>query len=181
MSENRPNTANLADLKNASDDAIASYMNNKGYRQSNYFLDMRLALGYFAVFIASITAGYDYLVGFQAAKPYTWVGVPAYFLFDGGMMLWTWLVERNVVYVGEKDGKTIRISSHCNKFDPTYHLKLVLSPDHSHKTVEIKGFFPTWFTQDGIFVKDVFEYWLERAVKEVEKHTMAAKFSKKSE
>ncbi|OLL26492.1 Signal peptidase complex subunit spc2 [Neolecta irregularis DAH-3] len=181
MSESRPNTSNLADLKNASDDAIAVYMNDKGYRQSNYLLDVRLALGYFAVLVAAATAGYDYLVGFQAAKFYTWIGAPSYFLLDGAMMLWTWLVEKKVVYVGEKDGKTIRISSHCGKFDPTYHLKLLVNPEHSRKTVEIKGVFPTWFTRDGIFVKEVFETWMDKAVKEVEKHTMAAKFSKKSE
>ena len=98
-----------ADLKNTTDDALPNYLTSLKFKQSHYFADVRLALGYSAVVIAAITFYADYKLGWDATKQGTLWAVIAYFILNGGLTFWIWGVEKGKVFVGEgKNGTSVR-------------------------------------------------------------------------
>jgi len=95
------------DCKNTTDDALQNYLNGLKFRQSHWYTDVKLALGYTAVIIAAITFALDYKYGFEATKRFTTFAVVAYFLLNGAFTYWIWQVEKGLVYVGAWKGRKV--------------------------------------------------------------------------
>jgi hypothetical protein len=89
------------DLKNTTDDALPVYLNSLKFKQSHYFTDVRLVLGYTAFLISAAAFAWDYKFGFDATKGYTAAAVVVYFILNGLLTWWIWMVEAGKVFVGE--------------------------------------------------------------------------------
>ncbi|KAL8842725.1 MAG: hypothetical protein Q9170_000381 [Blastenia crenularia] len=84
----------LSDLKNTTDDALPNYLTSLKFQQSHYLADVRLGLGYSAVVIAAVTFYADYKLGWDATKVWTMWAVIAYFILNGALTYWIWVVEK---------------------------------------------------------------------------------------
>jgi signal peptidase complex subunit 2 len=75
--EVKVNPYNASELKVALDDALKRYAANDetGFRRVNRHTDVKLVLGWSAVVVAALTAGYGYMVDFEKSKPAVWAGV----------------------------------------------------------------------------------------------------------
>ncbi|KAF8473894.1 signal peptidase complex subunit 2 [Kalaharituber pfeilii] len=173
MAEERPKISkySLNDLKNTTDDAIPHYLNTLGYRQIHTLTDVRLALGFSACIIAAGAFYYDYKYGFEAAKTVTLYSVVAYFVLNTALTWWMWKIESGIIYIGEKDGVKITLSSHTEKHSPYYHLTIKttgrsVSSDREH-VVEAKESFTGWFDEEGYFVPKPFQTWLDNTIPEI--------------
>jgi len=97
-----------ADLKNATDDALAPYLTSlpKPYtfKQQHSKTNIRLAVGYSAVLIAGALFWADWKLGWDATKGYTLPACVAYFLLNGFLTYWIWAVESGTVFVGVREG-----------------------------------------------------------------------------
>jgi len=84
---------------------------------------------------------------------------------------WMWGVEKGVVYVGEKKGVKLEISTSAEKFDPTYHLTARYSTDapayQNWTTLKLSAPFSRWFSKDGFFVARPFQHFLASNIKPV--------------
>jgi hypothetical protein len=100
---NTPST----DLKNTTDDALPNYLTSLKFEQSHFLTDVRLALGYSAVVIAAITFYYDYTLGWDETKAFTFWAVVAYFILNGALTLWIWVAERGKIFIGSIGGTTV--------------------------------------------------------------------------
>lgn len=96
------------DLKNTTDDALAPYLTKlpKPYtlKQSHYYTDIRLALGYAAVLIGGVTFLADYKLGWERTKDATAVACVVYFILNGCLTYWIWMIEAGKVFVGHRQG-----------------------------------------------------------------------------
>ncbi|KAF1817606.1 hypothetical protein P152DRAFT_24646 [Eremomyces bilateralis CBS 781.70] len=159
---------NLSDLKNTTDDALPNYLNSLKFRQLHYLTDVRLALGYAAVIIGGALFYFDWTLGWDATKAYTLPAVIAYFLLNGAFSYWLWFVEKGVIYVGEKQGTKLSISTRTEKHDPTYHLTATItstaSPSTPPRTLSLSVPFSRFYTSDGQFVAQPFQQWLASSV-----------------
>lgn len=79
-------------------------MNSLKFKQSHYYSDVRLALGYAAVIISGVLFYADWKLGWDATKAYTLPAVLAYFVLNGAFTYWLFWVEKGKIYIGEKDG-----------------------------------------------------------------------------
>jgi hypothetical protein len=104
---NKISVYSLADLKNTTDDALANYLNSISFTQSHSLTDVRLALGYAAVAIAGALFYADWKLGWDVTRPYTLPAVVAYALLNGAFTYWMFVVEKGVVYVGERKGTKV--------------------------------------------------------------------------
>ena len=95
------------DCKNTTDDTLCNYLNSLKIKQSNFYTDVRLALGYAAVIVCAITFAYDYKLGFEKTKHWTLGTVIVYFLLNGAFTYWLWLVEKNIIYTGDYKGRKV--------------------------------------------------------------------------
>ncbi|KAI9657599.1 MAG: hypothetical protein M1821_002775 [Bathelium mastoideum] len=152
----------LPDLKNTTDDALPNYLNSLRFKQSHFYADVRLALGYTAVVIAGATFYFDYTLGWDKTKFWTAWAVIAYFALNGAFTYWIWAVEKGLVFSGEKGGSQLTISSRTEKHNPTYFLTIRTkkSSSNSWKESHIQAPFTRWFSSDGFFVPKPFQQWL---------------------
>ncbi|KAK8203674.1 microsomal signal peptidase 25 kDa subunit-domain-containing protein [Phyllosticta capitalensis] len=158
----------VPDLKNTSDDALPNYLNSLKFTQDNKQLDVRLALGYAAVTIAGALFYFDWKYGWDATKAWTGPAVAAYFVLNCAFMYWMYVVEKGLVYAGDKDGQKIRISTRVDKHIPIYHLtiayttsrKPATAPAELWQRIELSAPFTRWFTADGFFVTKPFQQFL---------------------
>ncbi|KAJ0168888.1 Signal peptidase complex subunit SPC2 [Colletotrichum tanaceti] len=150
---------NLADLKNHSDDALPNYLNSLKFAQSHTLTDVRLALGYSAFLVAGACFLWDYKLGFESTKYYTAAAVALYSLLNGALTLWIWLKEAGTVYEGTSpSGEKISIATSTKKNDPTYNMKITLTPKNGEKkTLELSKPFAEWFDSQGRFVAVPFQ------------------------
>ncbi|KAK5174365.1 signal peptidase complex subunit spc2 [Saxophila tyrrhenica] len=162
MSDNKISPHSLNDLKNTTDDCLANYLRSLSFVQDNSKLDVRLAVGYVAVIIATITFVADYKLGWEATKLGTAFAVVAYAILNGVYTYWMWMVEKGLVFEGTKGSKRVSIASKTKKHDPTYYLTVTTSS--STNPLEIQCPFTTWFTSDGYFVAQPFQQWLATSV-----------------
>jgi len=93
-------TNNLPDLKSTSDDAIPNYLGSLKFRQSHVLGDVHIALGWSAFAIAAACFYWERTFGEVATKPYTLIAVIAYAVITSAHTLWSWFVEKAVVYEG---------------------------------------------------------------------------------
>ena len=95
------------DLKNTTDDALPNYLTSLKFKQSHFFTDVRLALGYSAVVIAATTFYADYKLGWDKTKFWTCWAVLVYFFLNGALTFWIWGVEKGIVFAGEVDHPSV--------------------------------------------------------------------------
>ena len=95
------------DLKNTTDDALPNYLTSLKFEQSHFLTDVRLALGYSAVAIAALTFYFDYKLGWDETKGYTFWAVIAYFILNGALTLWIWLAEKGKIFIGTLGGTSV--------------------------------------------------------------------------
>ncbi|GAM90930.1 hypothetical protein ANO11243_089770 [Dothideomycetidae sp. 11243] len=165
--ESRISPYNLADCKNTTDDTLSNYLNSLKIKQSTFYTDVRLALGYAAVIICGITFAYDYKLGFDKTKHWTLATVVLYFILNGAFSYWLWFVEKDIVYTGTYKGRKITISSWTKKLDPTYRLKVRCATSSGAtevKETEFEAPFSRWFTADGFIVPQPFQQWLASSI-----------------
>jgi hypothetical protein len=97
------------DLKNATDDALAPYLTKLPspytFKQSHYYTNIRLLVGYSAVAIAAATFYLDWKLGWDATKNYTAGACLLYFTLNSFLTLWVWKSEAGKVFVGVRDGQ----------------------------------------------------------------------------
>ena len=106
-----PLEANLSlcsiDLKNTTDDALPNYLTSLKFGQSHFLTDVRLLLGYSAVLIAAITFAFDYRLGWDKTKEYTFWAVVAYFILNGALTVWIWGIEKGKVFAGDFEDRQV--------------------------------------------------------------------------
>jgi hypothetical protein len=101
-------------LKNTTDDALGPYLTSLpqpyAFTQDYSVLNVRLALGFFAVAIAAATFYVDRVLGWEAAKaPWVLVAVISYFIINSALTYWIWAVQAGEVFRGTtKTGETVR-------------------------------------------------------------------------
>ncbi|EWC45986.1 hypothetical protein DRE_04779 [Drechslerella stenobrocha 248] len=164
-------TYSLPDLKNTTDDAIATYLNSKSFRQSHTLADVRLALSTTACVVAGVTFYLDYTRGFEPTKSFTFYACIGYFALNVILTGWLYLVEGSTVYIGahRTAGVELAVESSVARHDPTYRLKIIQKQtlELGKKVVrlrEVESPFATWFDEQGYFVRKPFETWLGNAV-----------------
>ncbi|KAI9731960.1 MAG: hypothetical protein M1834_004411 [Cirrosporium novae-zelandiae] len=172
MATAKINKYSLPDLKNTTDDHLPLYLSSHpstgglAFVPSYYLTDIRLALGYTAVTIAAITFYYDYKLGFEATKHYTFYTVIVYFILNTLLTAWIYFIEKGTVFVGTKGGNKIAIRTEAKKNKPIYYLTVSWGKNDGaplqEKTYE--GSFTQWFTQDGEFVEEALRNWLASSV-----------------
>ncbi|KAK4507751.1 hypothetical protein PRZ48_001486 [Zasmidium cellare] len=168
MADSRVSPYSLNDLKNTTDDALGNYLRGLNFKQDNSKLDVRLALGYVAVIIAGATFAADYKLGWEATKYWTAVAVAAYAVLNTGLTYWMYMVEKGLVFEGDRNGNKVSIASKTKKHDPTYYLTVtVTKPGSTPSTWQIRSPFTTWFTADGFFVAKPFQQWLATSIEVV--------------
>jgi len=87
-------------------------MKSLGFKQSNIYTDVRLAIGFTACAIAGAAFYCDffYTVTFEKAKELTFYAVIAYFVLNTILTWWIWGVEGGKVFIGERNGVKVRLS-----------------------------------------------------------------------
>jgi len=158
----------LPDLKNTTDDALPNYLNSLGFTQSHFYTDVRLALGYSAVVIAGALFYADWKLGWDVTKPYTLPAVLAYMVLNGAFTYWLWWVEGSTIYVGERKGVKLVLSSSSDKSSASYNVKVkyttssktATTQQQQWKEIELKSPFAKWFSSDGYFVARPFQHFL---------------------
>ncbi|KKA27623.1 hypothetical protein TD95_001723 [Thielaviopsis punctulata] len=153
---------NLSDLKNTSDDAIPNYLNSIKFKQVHFLADVRLGLGYAAVFIAAGCFAWDYKLGFDATKSYTAIAVALYAVLNGLMTLWSFFIEQHTVYEGmAPDGSKLTLGTRTTKGSPVYQVNAtVVAPDGKTRRLEFEAPFASWFDEAGRFVALPFQQML---------------------
>jgi len=163
-SDSKISPYNLADCKNTTDDALQNYLKSLKLRQSHFYTDVRLALGFTAVIISAINFAFDYKLGFEKTKYWTAAAVVVYFVLNGAFTYWMWAVEKDIIFTGEWKNQKITISSKTKKNDPTYYLAVrntwTSSNTQQDTEAAIEAPFMQWFTADGYFVAKPFQHWL---------------------
>ena len=103
----------ISDLKNTTDDALPNYLSSLKFQQSHFLTDVRLALGYSAVALTAAIFLLDRQYGWDKTKDLTLWAVIVYFVLNAVLNAWTMFVEKGQMFVGTKDGKTVRPRHHA--------------------------------------------------------------------
>ena len=168
----------LLDLKNASDDALANYLNSLGFRQSHVMEDVRLGLGYASIVVAAACFAWDYKLGWEATKVWTACAVGLYAALNGGLTLWIWLVEQGTVYQGAcpaggpDEKRHLYIATSGKKGAPVYKLKVAIidkAEGDASKGFEFETPFADFFNEAGFFVAEPFRRMLVKNISVVAK------------
>jgi hypothetical protein len=111
----------------------------------------------------------DWKLGWDVTKPYTLPAVLAYMVLNGAFTYWLWWVEGSTVYVGERKGAKLVLSSSSEKTtSPSYVVKARYTTSSKSSTtqtlqwsdIELKAPFAKWFSSDGYFVARPFQHFL---------------------
>ena len=157
----------LQDLKHTTDDALPNYLTSLKFKQDHRYSDVRLALGWSAVAIAGVLFYFDWKFGWDATKAWTLPSVLVYFLLNGAFTYWIWFVEKSIVFMGERQGSKLEISTSTKKHTGIYYVKAryTTSTDSSSwKEVKAEAPFTRWFSSDGFFVAKPFQQFLASEV-----------------
>lgn len=157
----------VPDLKNTTDDALPNYLTSLKFKQDHRYTDVRLVLGWTAVLIAGALFYFDWKFGWDATKAYTLPAVVAYSILNGAFTYWIWFVEKGIVFVGEREGRKLVLSTSTKKHKGVYYLTAQYQPakgSQEWKEVKTEALFTRWFTADGYFVAKPFQQWLASEV-----------------
>ena len=184
----------LPDLKNTTDDALATYLDtlSPALIPSNILTDTRLLLSLVASLLAASVGICDWLYDFSATKTYTLAAVLVYFALNGAITYWVLKVERGRIWIGtvastsppptsnpskpqpplqippKYRGATLSLASRTVRYTPTYYLRakyrLPGSDAADEHVLELKAEFADWFTEKGVFCQEPFRKWLAAEV-----------------
>ncbi|KAL5481109.1 SPC2 [Sanghuangporus weigelae] len=97
------NNMNAVELKNACDDAVKRLLSQPNlFKEKHTHTDVKLLLGWASVLIAVGTAAYGWKVDFEQSKPVVWIGVILYALLTSASTLYSFLIEKDSVFVGRR-------------------------------------------------------------------------------
>jgi len=187
------NNMNMTELKNACDDAVKKLLSQPDlFIENHSHTDVKLALGWASVLIAGATALYGWKVEFEQSKPLVWTGVILYVILTSLSTLYSFLVEKNTVYVGKRkmlakriETERLTISSHTHfpanapakglsHQPPKYSITLqYLRSSNSGKSLLAKGTisgvkgYNEFFDEAGTMDQERFEKWLASLVEKV--------------
>ncbi|KAI9809004.1 MAG: hypothetical protein M1825_002293 [Sarcosagium campestre] len=151
-----------SELKNTSDDALPNYLDSLKFKQSHFYSDVRLIIGYTSVAVGAGAFYFDYTRSWEETKGATLWAVLLYFVLNGALSYWLFMVEKGVVYVGELNGSKLVIRTRVEKYDPTYFVTVESSSNAggSPQVSHLRTPFSRWFDSDGRFVALPFQQWL---------------------
>ncbi|CAK7241165.1 MAG: hypothetical protein STHCBS139747_002624 [Sporothrix thermara] len=168
MSQEKISVYNLADLKNTSDDAIPNYLNSLKFTQSHRLTDVRLAIGYGALAVASACFVWDWKLGFDSTKYYSAAAVVIYMVLNIALWLWSRNVEGATVYVGTApSGETVSIATSVEKYTPIYNVEITVTSPKANtapKKIAFSRPFSEWFDSAGSFIAAPFQTVFATAV-----------------
>ncbi|KAF5394044.1 signal peptidase complex subunit 2, partial [Paragonimus heterotremus] len=131
------NRWNATAVKNALDDATKKY----NLVESHYLFDGRLFLCTISVLIAGFALAWDFFYPHPQSRTVLIVCVISYFILSGIISIYVLYVEKNIFYVAKRPDPTgvdppdvWQLSSHMNKYDPTYNLSLVVIDGENKKS-----------------------------------------------
>ncbi|KAF8518426.1 microsomal signal peptidase 25 kDa subunit-domain-containing protein [Hysterangium stoloniferum] len=177
------NNANLTELKHALDDALKRILGRPDqFKTIHQHTDVRLALGWAGVFVASGTALYGYKTEFEKSKPIVWFGVVLYIILTSVQTLYAYFIEGSIVYVGKRktfakriETERITVESRTRPSTPTSPPKYEISLSyvrssnsgksllHKGKVNDVRGY-NAFFDEDGVLDQDIFEEWIRASV-----------------
>jgi len=187
------NNMNASDLKNACDDALKRFLSHPDlFRQNFIHTDVRLALGWSAVFVAFGTGLYGWKIDFEKSKPVVWAGVILYVILGLVQALYAYFIERDIVFLGKRKTFDKRIvterititsqtaphslKSRTDKYSlcPSYNFTISYLRSASNgksllakgKTSKIRPY-NELFDEDGLLDVSIFETWVGQAVEDV--------------
>ncbi|KAG5453017.1 Signal peptidase complex subunit 2 [Clonorchis sinensis] len=165
-------------VKNALDDATKALMSKEhGLVENHALFDGRLALCTLSVIVASIALLWDYLYPHPQSRMVLIVCVVIYFILSGIITLYVLYVERNIFYVGKKmdptgldPPDTWQFSSHMEKYDPTYHLSLIVSYGKTKKSkvASLDRCVADFFDAKGTLRPDLYDAAVLKMIKELD-------------
>ncbi|KAI8616913.1 microsomal signal peptidase 25 kDa subunit-domain-containing protein [Chytriomyces sp. MP71] len=136
------NTYNIAEVKHALDDSVRKILKqDHGFTEDNTHVDRKLALGYAACFFAIGSAAYGHLNDFAETRVLVGLGIVLYSFFNSAMLLYTWLVEKETVFVGVRTDELridpdekVTVTAKCNKHAGEYSVSLTLTGGSKKKS-----------------------------------------------
>ncbi|GJJ14903.1 hypothetical protein Clacol_009173 [Clathrus columnatus] len=177
------NNANQSELKHTLDDTLKRFLGGPDqFKTIHRHTDVRLALGWSCVFIASGTALYGYQTQFEKSKFVVWTGVILYVLLTSIQTLYAYFIEGRTVYVGKRktftkriETERITIESHAHPSSPSSPPKYELSVLYIRSTNNGKSLlhrgkiqdslgFNAFYDEDGVLDQVVFEEWVRGLV-----------------
>ncbi|KAL1936643.1 hypothetical protein VTP01DRAFT_777 [Rhizomucor pusillus] len=167
------NKYDCTQLKNAIDDEVKRYYSvEEGYQEGHLHTDVKLLVGYSSCLLAGGAFLFEYYTSFEEAKPIVAVAVVVFWILQAFFWLYTTFVEKNVIYIGYKqDAKsgerlgTLTVSSKMEQYSPIYEMTYEYVDSVLKKGVsrQMKTNVSTWFTEDGILVKEALDKDLKEA------------------
>ncbi|CAO3688850.1 unnamed protein product [Umbelopsis ramanniana] len=117
-------------------------------------MDVKLSLGYLSCIFAGVATYYEWKNGFQKARPVTLICVVSYFLLNFIAWVYAYFVEKQDVFVGTKDGATLKISAKVARLSEIYTLDFHYTDGKSKKQGDytLESSFGKWFDEDGVLV-----------------------------
>ncbi|KAK2461162.1 hypothetical protein APHAL10511_006689 [Amanita phalloides] len=183
------NNVSLTELKNACDDALKRFLSRPElFKQIHLHTDVRLALGWLSVLVASGTALYGYKVEFEKSKSVVWVGVILYIVLTTLQTVYAYFVQKDTIFVGKRktfskriitervtiDSRTIpakKSSSSLKASPPAYSLSLAYHRSTSGgKSLLARGRtqgsqpYTQFFDEKGTMNQEKFEKWVGELV-----------------
>lgn len=184
--EVKVNNASVSELKNACDDALKRFLSRPDlFKQQYLHTDVRLALGWAGVAVASFTGLYGYKVDFEKAKPVVWTGLIVYFLLTAMQTLYSYLIEGNIIFVGKRKTfskrimtERLTITSQTNPAQKTTPPAYAISATYVQSTASGKSLlargkavesrsYNHFFDEAGVMDQPAFEHWVGTLVERV--------------
>lgn len=162
------NLYSTAHLKSTSDDQIPSILKQLGYKRDFQLENVRLLIGYLSIITAALCGYWDYFVGFNKRFVPIAMSVVVYFALSGVYTLWTWKVERGLVYSGIKGKSKVNIRTKGKKYSPDYCVEIEECDlkDNTLNTKNLAGQFNSWFDNRGFIIYSKFQQFINDAVTE---------------
>ncbi|ORX87836.1 microsomal signal peptidase 25 kDa subunit [Basidiobolus meristosporus CBS 931.73] len=167
------NNGSISELRIACDEALPKFLTKKlGYQESHQHNDIKLLFGYIACAFAGISVYVSYKMSFEDSKLIVAGCVLGYFIFSSAMTLYTWKIQKNVVFVGvnKESNLKLEVGVLTKAYNPIYQLSMKLTDPKSGKSVEqqINQSFAAWFDQVGHFAEDLFNHDVELLLSQCE-------------
>ncbi|KAI8584495.1 hypothetical protein K450DRAFT_216653 [Umbelopsis ramanniana AG] len=152
-------------LKHTVDDHLRKYLtSDANYVENHQHMDVKLSLGYLSCLFAAAATYYEWKNGFQKAKPVTLICVASYFVINFIAWVYAYFIEKQDVFVGTKDGATLKISARLARLSETYTLDFHFTDGKKKGNYTLESSFGKWFNEDGVLVTSVLEADVKSAI-----------------
>ncbi|KAI3388095.1 hypothetical protein SNEBB_000547 [Seison nebaliae] len=150
-------------VKNGFDDSLRKYMEELGWKENHFYLDIRLGFSLISVIVAGFALAYDQLYPYPQSSLILTVCPLTYLLLMAMMTYYLLYIDKGTVFYGKEKDTTIRLQSKVKKFVPIYNLTLTFKKgstgDFSEKKeLKIENFIDV----DGVVVQEVFRSHIEQ-------------------